>query len=178
MPENLSCLAKGLALEEIITGPCGQFGCFISPWELCFQLVWPSPSSVDIYWHLFTAEQLWLTTGNNLHTHYKCSIGTVSIVAPMVNGHMERVGGTGFRSRKFSTALLYLCCFVVGEECMLNCQRFLYVMLMIAVMLNHPTVCGQSNELNVSISHKQLKPKSRPADCLVRSEPFIFSHTL
>lgn len=174
MPENLSCLAKGLALEEIITGPCGQFGCFISPWELCFQLVWPSPSSVDIYWHLFTAEQLWLTTGNNLHTHYKCSIGTVSIVAPMVNGHMERVGGTGFRSRKFSTALLYLCCFVVGEECMpptffiCDVDDCCYAQPPYGMWPKQWTKCG----------YKQLKPKSRPADCLVRSEPFIFSHTL
>lgn len=81
-------------------------------------------------WHLlasFHCRTSMVNTEKHLHTHYKSSTRTASIIAPLVSSYMGRTWGTDFRSKTFLTVSLHLYCFyddwsVIGNKQLKLCR--------------------------------------------------------
>lgn len=68
-----------------------------------------------------------------------------------------------------------LCCPAASKAPLLRCQHFLYVMLMITVVLNHPRACGQNKEQKVAESSQKMKTEKYTCSLF---EMFTFSQLL
>ncbi len=139
--------------RHIITPGCGQFGSFISPLSalLPISLTFPLLCQhllVAFYWKLIMVNNKEIFT----YTLKRALIGSASIIASMVAVIWEKL-------EVYTVLIKVMNSSVVGKE-FVNCQHVFHVILMIAAMLNHSTVCCQRNELWVAGSRLKLRAEA------------------